>query len=82
MSIWVITDRDSFYPIKTGLTLASELRKLYPNQWETKSLNRLLADTATRNGILAANSADQLLQGYKSELNAFKRRRERFLIYR
>ena len=77
----VVTDRDSFRPIETGLSFAIALRKLYPSQWETISLNRLLVHEKTRDGILAGQSVNQLQQSYATGLNAFKTRRESFLIY-
>lgn len=77
----IITHRDIFDPLKTGLALALTLRKLYPTDWQTGSLNRLLASEKTRDGILAGVTLDQLQASYREELSAFKRRREQFLIY-
>jgi uncharacterized protein YbbC (DUF1343 family) len=78
----VITDRVAFDPLRTGLALAVTLRRLYPELWETTSLNRLLANDKTRNGILAGNSVDQLQAAYQDELDLFKQRRQKYLLYR
>jgi uncharacterized protein YbbC (DUF1343 family) len=78
----VITDRVAFDPLRTGLGLAVTLRWLYPEQWQTTSLNRLLASDKTRNGILAGNSVDQLQAAYQDELDQFKQRRQKYLLYR
>lgn len=77
----VITDRESFDPLETGLSLAVTLRRLYPDSWQTRSLNRLLCSEKTYRGILAGKSVDQLRAGYRDELDDFKRRRQAHLLY-
>lgn len=78
----LITDRGVFHPLKTGLELARQLRLLYPDDWQTKSYNRLLSDRATYNGVRAGNSLRELLAGYRAELEEFRKRRARYLLYR
>jgi uncharacterized protein YbbC (DUF1343 family) len=78
----VISDRVAFDPLRTGLALAVTLRRLYPELWQTTSLNRLLASDKTRNGILAGNSVNQLQAAYQDELDQFKQRRQKHLLYR
>jgi uncharacterized protein YbbC (DUF1343 family) len=78
----VISDRVAFDPLRTGLALAVTLRRLYPELWQTTSLNRLLASDKTRNGILAGNSVNQLQAAYQDELDLFKQRRQKHLLYR
>ncbi|MDV6032272.1 MAG: DUF1343 domain-containing protein [Phycisphaera sp. RhM] len=77
----IVTDRAAFDPLKTGLTLATTLHRLYPQEWQTKSLNRLLVSEKTRDGILSGKSVDQLKAAYEHELSDFKHRREAFLLY-
>lgn len=76
-----ITDRAVLHPLRTGLLLAVTLRRLYPNSWDTTSLNRLLASEKTCAGILAGQSVDQLQAAYWDELELFKQRRKKFLLY-
>jgi uncharacterized protein YbbC (DUF1343 family) len=78
----VITNRATLHPLRTGLLLAITLRRLYPNQWDTTSLNRLLASKKTCQGILSGQSVDQLQAAYQDELDSFKQRRARYLLYR
>jgi uncharacterized protein YbbC (DUF1343 family) len=78
----IVTDRSTFHPLRTGLSLAVTLARGYRTQWETASLNRLLASQKTLDGILAGRSVDQLQAAYQSELEAFRRRREKYLLYR
>lgn len=77
----VITNREVFEPVKVGLLLAVTLRSMYSNQWETKSLNRLLADAATRDAILNGKSVEAIKKVYAAELEAFRDRRSKYLIY-
>ncbi len=78
----VITNRDAFQPLLSGLTVAATLRRLYRDDWDTKSLNRLLASDKTAAGILAGKSPESLQTAYQEELSAFKQRRAKHLLYR
>jgi uncharacterized protein YbbC (DUF1343 family) len=77
----IITDRKRFDPLQTGLTLAVTLRRLYREQWDTRSLNRLLANQRCRDGILEGKSVAQLQSEYQTELKTFQQRRVRHLLY-
>lgn len=77
----IITDREVFDPLRTGLMVAVTLQQLYPKQWDTTSLNRLLASEKIYHGILSGLSVDQLQTSYRGQLEAFKQRRARFLLY-
>lgn len=77
----VITDRDVFDPLATGLELAVALRTLYREQWETKSLNRLLSHQQTYESIKAGASVRDIRSAYNNGLQAFRQRRKAFLLY-
>ena len=77
----VITNRATFHPLTTGLTLATTLRRLYPDDWETKRLNRLLASAKTRDAIIREARVSVIRENYRAELDQFKIRREKFLLY-
>ena len=77
----VITDRDVFDPLSTGLELAVALRTLYGEQWETKSLNRLLSHQQTYESIKAGASARDIQSAYSNGLQTFRQRRKAFLLY-
>ncbi|MEE3368925.1 MAG: exo-beta-N-acetylmuramidase NamZ domain-containing protein [Planctomycetota bacterium] len=77
----VITERATFHPLTMGLTLATTLRRLYPDDWETKRLNRLLASVKTRDAIVRAAPVSVIRNNYRAELDQFKIRREKFLLY-
>lgn len=77
----IITDRQTFDPLRTGLTLAVTLRRLYRDQWDTTSLNRLLANRRCHDGILAGQNVTQLQSESEAELTVFRQRRARYLLY-
>ncbi|MCA9064627.1 MAG: DUF1343 domain-containing protein, partial [Planctomycetaceae bacterium] len=77
----VITDRSAFDPLQTGLELAVTLRRLYPVQWETRSLDRLLNDRQSFDAIVQGRSRHQIMRLYSAEREEFLRRRALFLLY-
>ncbi len=77
----VVTDRRSFRPVRTGLAIARTLRSLYPNQWDAKSFLRLLADRATHQAVLELKPLGEIEATYRDELERFRDRRKRFLLY-
>jgi uncharacterized protein YbbC (DUF1343 family) len=77
----VVTDREAFRPVRTGLEIARQLRRLYPDNWETKNFDRLLANARTREAVLAGKSIDEMELIWEPELREFLKRRAAFLIY-
>jgi uncharacterized protein YbbC (DUF1343 family)/CubicO group peptidase (beta-lactamase class C family) len=77
----VITDRARLESLKTGFAIAAALRKLHPNDWETKSYDRLLGNTAVLQAVREGKTTDEILEIARTGVNDFVRRRQRFLIY-
>lgn len=77
----MVTDRDAFDSVRTGLTIATTLRKLYPEAWETAKLSTLLANTATFDALVAGASYDELAAGWQEKHNEFLERRSMVLRY-
>jgi len=77
----LITDRKAIEPVRVGLTLAATLRRLYPEAWETKSLNRLLSNEATLKLILDGRTGKDLEPAIVEGVSDFLRRREGHLLY-
>lgn len=78
---FIITNRKTFHPLRTGLELARALHLLYPDQWETKSLNRLLSHKKTYDSLRTNQSVDLIEADYKKELDQFRSRRKKYLLY-
>lgn len=77
----IITTRNRFVPVYTGMTIAETLRHLYPAQWEAHRFGALLVNQAALSAFLAGASAESLVRGWHKEIEAFRRRRKPHLIY-
>lgn len=77
----LITDRSAIEPVRTGLIIAIELRRLYPDAWETASFNRLLSNQQTFDAVLAGHSIDAIETDYSDRLQEFRDRRRKYLLY-
>jgi uncharacterized protein YbbC (DUF1343 family) len=77
----LIEDWARFRPVRTGVALASTLRRLYPNDWDTKRLNVLLANDATEKGIKEGMSWSELEKSWQPDLKRFLDRRKAHLLY-
>ena len=77
----IITDRDRFGPVTSGLEVAVALHKLYPSQWKIDSYLRLLANADALERLKRGDSAGDILRSWAAELEDFKKRRARVLIY-
>jgi uncharacterized protein YbbC (DUF1343 family) len=78
---FLITERSQLDPLRLGMTLANALQTMYPQQWDTSNLNRLLSDQKTADGIVTGKAVHELIGDYQAELAAFNDRRNAFLIY-
>ena len=77
----IVTHRDRFEPVRTGLAVALTLRKLYPEKWDRSNLNRLLGDAQTLAAIESAMPLNQVMQMHAAELREFESRSRAYLIY-
>ena len=78
----IINDWSRFDPIRLGITLAVQLRALYPDQWKPEGMLRLMANRATYQDILANKPVDAILARWENDLSNFRAIRERYLLYR
>lgn len=77
----IVDDWSRFDPLRLGMTLATRLRALYRAEWKPEGLLRLLTDRATYDDILAGKPVDAIMARWDAELEAFRKVRERYLIY-
>jgi uncharacterized protein YbbC (DUF1343 family) len=68
-------------PVRLGLEVAAALRALYPKDWNPKNYDRLLVHQATYEGLLAGAAVADLERGWEPGLDAFRKRRAKFLLY-
>jgi uncharacterized protein YbbC (DUF1343 family)/CubicO group peptidase (beta-lactamase class C family) len=77
----IITDRAKFRPVRNGLEIAVALRKLYPMQWEVGKYARLLVNSNALERIKQGDPVRDIENSWATQLEDFKSRRARVLIY-
>ena len=77
----VVTNRNVFDPIITGLEFARQLRLSYPDDWDIGAYDRLLVHAATFEALREGRTVSEVEAGYREGLEAFKARRTRYLLY-
>ncbi|MCC6493443.1 MAG: DUF1343 domain-containing protein [Pirellulales bacterium] len=77
----IVVNRAKFEPIALGLELACTLRRLYKDQWQTDAADRLLINQQAYDAILSGKSRQEIQKLYKSDLEEFRKRRQKFLLY-
>ena len=78
----IVTDRLSFDSVRTGFEIAAALRKLYPNQWQVDRYARLLVNGKMLSMVQQGSDAAALSAEAQKDVDAFKKRREPFLLYK
>ena len=87
-----VLDRHSFKPFSTGLTLVMAYRELGPGEFRWKEppyeyeydklpIDILLGNGKIREEIERDESLEQIEAGWQDELAAFRRKREKYLLY-
>jgi uncharacterized protein YbbC (DUF1343 family) len=77
----VVFDRAQFEPVRTGLAIARELRRLYPGRWEFSKLDRLLVEPETMKAIDSGLPLASIVDTYRGQLESFAAKREKYLLY-
>ena len=78
----IITDRDVLNAVDVGMTLALTLQRLHPNEFALEKVQTLLRHTPTIEAIKAGKALADIKQSWANDLEEFKKRREKFLIYK
>jgi uncharacterized protein YbbC (DUF1343 family)/CubicO group peptidase (beta-lactamase class C family) len=77
----IITDRQTFEPVLTGLELAAQLFKLHSKEFEIDKLTRLLVSQKILMALKEGSDGRAAKQVYASELEAFRVVRQKYLLY-
>ncbi len=78
---FIITDLEAFNSLRLGLTLATGLRELYPEDWKAKSAETLLVNEKVLQSVLDGTAVNAIEQLFSDDLQTFESRRKRALIY-
>ena len=77
-----VTDRDALNAVDVGLTLALTLQRLYPDDFALEKVEHLLQHEPTIGAIKAGKTLTEIKALWAGDLDEFKKRREKFLIYK
>jgi len=78
----IITNRDNFKSVETGIEIAAALRKLFPNDWQTEKFNRLLANSEVFERVKRGDAPEEIEKSRQDSLGEFKKRRAQYLLYK
>lgn len=78
----VLTDRDALNAVDVGLTIATTMQRLYGTNFVADKMQVLLREPTVLAGIKAGKSPAELKASWTADLEAFRKRREPFLLYR
>ncbi len=77
----VVTDRNALDAPELGMEIASALHALYPEQFEMKNLDSLLVNDATTRAISEGQDPRRVWMDWNEEIERFKARRAKYLLY-
>jgi uncharacterized protein YbbC (DUF1343 family) len=77
----LVTDADRLNSVLLGLTLASVLNKLYPNEFKMDTITNFLGNAAAMEMLQAKQPPPKVLRSDNSNLRKFLARRQKALIY-
>jgi len=76
-----LTDRDALPIGRLGMELISALGRLYPNDFRLDATIRLVGSKKTIERLQAGDDPVDIVAGWREELAAFRKLRERYLLY-
>jgi uncharacterized protein YbbC (DUF1343 family) len=77
-----VTDRSSFQAMRMGMEVAAALLKLYPSNFEPRKMIELLGNAATIQRLQAGDPPATMIASWQSDLDAFRKIRVKYLLYR
>jgi uncharacterized protein YbbC (DUF1343 family) len=78
---FIVDDWARFRPLHTGMAVASQLRRLFPQAWDMKRYNVLLGHQATFEALRKGTPWTELERSWEADLQRFRATRRAFLLY-
>ncbi len=78
----IITSREQFKPVKTGVEIALALHRLFPNDWKMDKYIGLLVNSEIFEMVRRDETYANIENAWQNKLNEFKSRRAQFLLYK
>jgi uncharacterized protein YbbC (DUF1343 family) len=76
-----LRDPSRFEPVRAGLALARALAVLYPAEFRADRLAGMVGDEAVVAALRAGRPVDEIVRSYQGGLEAFARKRQKYLLY-
>jgi uncharacterized protein YbbC (DUF1343 family) len=77
----LLTDRERCDVVDAGLLIAKTVYRLYPKEFKIDKISHLLLHPPTLEALKADKSLAEIHALWKTDLDAFDKRREKYLIY-
>jgi uncharacterized protein YbbC (DUF1343 family)/CubicO group peptidase (beta-lactamase class C family) len=77
----VITDRERFKSVATGIEIAVALHSLFPADWKVDSYLRLLVNADSLEKLKRGATPEELTQSWRATLEVFRKKRASVLLY-
>jgi uncharacterized protein YbbC (DUF1343 family) len=77
----ILTDRNAFNPIETGLSIVRELKDLFGDSFQVDRVNNLLFNASVLEEVKASTGPRPYSPLWQADLEAFMRVRAEYLIY-
>ena len=68
--------------VDVGIEIARKLQQLYPKEFGLDKFNRLLVHQPTIEAIRSGKSLQEIKNLWSADLNDFRTRREKYLLYK
>ncbi|MEQ1924189.1 MAG: exo-beta-N-acetylmuramidase NamZ domain-containing protein, partial [Pyrinomonadaceae bacterium] len=78
----IITNRDEFNSVRTGIEIAVALRKLYPAEWNVEKYLNLLLNKDIFERVKRGDTPEEIERAAKTGIDDFLKRRTPFLLYK
>jgi len=78
----IITNRNIYKSVQTGMEIALGLRKIFPNDWKPDNYNRLLGNAEIFELVRRAETVQVIETTQKKKIDEFIANRARFLLYK
>ena len=78
---FLVTDRESFSPVRLGLEIASAVQKLYPGKIDLEANARLIGSREVIRALRDGIDPQAIEEQYKPRLDEFTARRKAYLLY-
>lgn len=76
-----VTNRGSLRSIHVGLEIADALHKMYPERFHLEKMIELLGSQATIERLERGDRPADIVAGWSTDLDRFRRMREKYLLY-